>query len=186
MTTGLFGGSFNPPHNGHLALLDAAKEALGLERLVVLVTVRPAYKHVDEDAEIRLELAHAAFPACTIEREESTTDVTVREAERRYGDVVFLIGADQFLDFPVTWHDPAAVLEHARLGVATRPGYPREQLEQALAQVSRPERVLFFDIREVPVSSSEIRDRVAAGEPIDALVPPAVADVVRARGLYRP
>jgi nicotinate-nucleotide adenylyltransferase len=111
--------------------------------------------------------------------------VTVREAERRFGDVVFLIGADQFLDFPVTWHDPAAVLEHARLGVATRPGYPRERLEEALAQVTRPERVLFFDIPELPISSSDVRARVARGEPVDGLVPPAVAELIRARGLYR-
>lgn len=186
MTVGLFGGSFNPPHNGHLALVEAARSELGLERVVVLVTVRPAYKRVGEEAETRLELARAAFPGCSIEREESTTDVTVREAERRFGDVVFLIGADQFLDFPLTWHDPAAVLAHARLGVATRPGYPREALEATLAQVSHPERVLFFAIPELPISSSDVRARVARGEPIDTLVPPAVAELVAARGLYRP
>lgn len=186
MSTGLYGGSFNPPHNGHLALVDAARAALGLERIVVLVAVRPAYKRVEEAAELRLELARAAFPGCTVEREESTTDVTVREAERRFGEVVFLIGADQFLDFPLTWHDPAAVLEHARLGVATRPGYPRERLEQTLERVSRPERVVFFEIPEVPVSSRDLRARVAAGESIAGLVPPAVERLVRDRGLYRP
>jgi nicotinate-nucleotide adenylyltransferase len=160
---GLFGGSFNPPHLGHVALLDAARAELGLERIVVLVAVSPAYKDVEEAAETRLELARAAFPGCEVEREESTTDVTVREAERRLGDVVFLVGADQFLDFPVTWHDPAAVLEHARLAVGTRPGYPRDRLDQTLERVSHPERVLFFAIPEVPVSSRDLRARVAAG-----------------------
>lgn len=186
MTVGLFGASFNPPHNGHLALAAAAKQQFALERLVVLVTVRPAYKLVAEDVETRLELARAAFPDCEIELEESTTDVTVRAAERRFGDVIFLIGADQFLDFPVTWHDPDAVLEHGRLGVATRPGYPRERLEETLERVSRPERVFFFEIPALPVSSREIRDRVARGEPVDDLVPPAVAELIRERGLYRP
>jgi nicotinate-nucleotide adenylyltransferase len=183
---GLFGASFNPPHNGHLALVEAARERFGLERVVILVTVRPRYKQVEEDAETRLELARAAFPGCPIEREESTTDVTVRDAEQRFGDVVFLIGADQFLDFPDTWRDPDAVLEHARLGVATRPGYPRERLEATLERVSRPERVLFFDIPELPIASRDLRARVARGEPIDAFVPPAVAALVRERGLYRP
>ena len=182
---GLFGGSFNPPHLGHLALLDAAREQFALERVVVLVAVRPAYKAVEEDVETRLELARAAFPGCEVEREESTSDETVREAERRFGDVIFLIGADQFVDFH-TWHDPEAVLEHARLGVATRPGYPRERLDEALERVSRPERVLFFDIPEVPVSSRELRERVRRGEPIADLVPPAVARLVEERGLYRP
>lgn len=185
MTTGLFGASFDPPHNGHVALVDAAKQELGLERLVILVAIRPRHKRVETDPETRLELARAAFPACTIEREESTTDATVLEAEARYGDVIFLIGADQFLDFP-TWHDPAAVLEHARLGVATRPGYPRERLEQTLERLDRPERVLFFDIPAWPVASRDLRARIARGEPIDDLVPPAVAELVRQRGLYRP
>jgi nicotinate-nucleotide adenylyltransferase len=185
VTAGLFGSSFDPPHDGHVALVETARRELGLEPVVILVTVRPAYKRVETPAELRLELARAAFPGCPVEREESTTDVTVREAEARFGDVVFLIGADQFLDFP-TWHDPDAVLEHARLGVATRPGYPREVLEQALTRVSRPDRVLFFEIAELPIASSDLRARVARGEPIDGLVPLAVADLVRARGLYRP
>jgi len=153
---------------------------------VILVTVRPRYKHVAEEPEMRLELARAAFPDCTIEREEATSDVTVRDAERRFGDVIFLIGADQFVDFPHTWHDPGAVLEHARLGVATCPGYPRERLEATLGRVARPERVLFFTIPELPIASRDIRARVARGEAIDGLVPPAVAQLVEQRKLYRP
>ena len=184
MTIGLFGGSFNPPHNGHVALLDAACAQFALERVVVLVTVRPRYKRVDEDVETRLELARAAFPGCAVERETGTSDETVREAERRFGEVIFLIGADQFLDFP-GWRDPDAVLEHARLGVATRPGYPRARLDETLARVDRPERVLFFSIPEVPIASSDLRARVARGEPIDADVPAAVARLVAERGLYR-
>jgi nicotinate-nucleotide adenylyltransferase len=182
---GLFGATFDPPHNGHVALVDAARTQLGLERVAILVTVRPRYKEVQTDVETRLALARAAFPGAEIEREESTTDVTVREAERRVGDVVFLVGADQFLDFP-TWHDPAAVLDHARLGVATRPGYPRALLEETLAQLDRPERVLFFEIPPWPVASRDLRAKVARGEPLDGLVPPAVADLIGARGLYRP
>lgn len=186
MTVGLFGGAFNPPHNGHLALLEAAEAQLDLERVVILVTIRPAHKAIVEDAETRFDLARAAFPGHQVEREESTTDVTVREAEARFGDVVFLVGADQFLDFPDTWRDPDAVLRHARLGVATRPGYPYERLDATRKRLSRPERVRFFEIPELPISSRDLRARVAAGEPIDAFVPAAVARLVAARGLYRP
>jgi nicotinic acid mononucleotide adenylyltransferase len=78
------------------------------------------------------------------------------------------------------------VLRHARLGVATRPGYPRERLEATRERLSRPDRVLFFEIPELPISSRDLRARVAAGEPIDAFVPHAVAQLVATRRLYRP
>lgn len=183
--TGLFGSSFDPPHNGHLALVEAAGDALGLDQLVILVAARPQYKFVETPLEDRLALARAAFPSCDVEVEESTTDETVRQAAKRYGDVIFLIGADQFRDFP-TWQDPDEVLEHARLGVGTRPGVPPEALEAVLEQLARPERVLFFEIPELPIASRELRLKVAAGEPIRGLVPAAVADEIEARRLYSP
>jgi nicotinate-nucleotide adenylyltransferase len=182
--TGLFGASFDPPHNGHLALVEAACRAFGLDRVVVLVTAHPRYKDVDTPLEDRLALARAAFPGSPVEVEESTSDDTVWTAEEAYGDVLFLIGADQFRDFP-SWHDPEAVLEHARLGVGTRPGVSRETMQDVLRRVARPERVLFFDLPELPISSSELRSRVAAGDSIRGLVPDAVADEIEARELYR-
>jgi nicotinate-nucleotide adenylyltransferase len=183
--TGLFGSSFDPPHNGHLALVEAAQDALALERLVILVAAQPRYKSVETPLEDRFALARAAFPSCDVEVEVSTTDETVREAAKRYGDVIFLIGADQFRDFP-TWHDPEVVLEHGRLGVGTRPGVPREELDAVLERLDRPERVLFFEIPVLPIASRELRAKVAAGEPVRGLVPAAVAGEIETRGLYRP
>ena len=77
------------------------------------------------------------------------------------------------------------MLELARLAVASRPGYPRDQLEEVLVTLKRPERVLLFEAPPVAVSSSEIRARVARGESIDGLVPPAVGAEIAGRGLYR-
>jgi len=94
-----------------------------------------------------------------------------------------VIGADQFRDLP-SWKEPDAVLELARLAVATRPGLPREQLDAVLAGLVRPDRVLFFDLEPNAAASSDIRRLAAAGEPLDDLVPPAVAELIRARGLY--
>ena len=96
----------------------------------------------------------------------------------------FLIGADQFVDF-LTWKDPEGVLALARVGVATRPGYPRERVDAVLQELSRPDRVELFEIEPVPISSREIRDRVRRGESIDGLVPPAVAELIDSLGLYR-
>ena len=97
---------------------------------------------------------------------------------------MFLIGADQFCEF-LEWKDPDGVLELARLGVATRPGYPRERLDRVLEGLARPDRVRFFEIEPLPIASRDVRDRVARGEPIDDLVPPAVAEAIAELGLYR-
>ena len=79
--------------------------------------------------------------------------------------MVFVVGADEFASF-LTWYEPDRVLEYARLGVATRPGYPRERLDEVLARLERPERVEFFTIPAPPISSTDIRDRVGRGERI--------------------
>jgi nicotinate-nucleotide adenylyltransferase len=97
---------------------------------------------------------------------------------------VFLVGADEFAGF-LSWKDPARVLELARLGVATRPGIDRARLEDVRALLDRPDRVIFFDIEPLEVSSSEIRARAAEGLPIDGLVPPAVAAEIERLALYR-
>ncbi|HSS74493.1 MAG TPA: nicotinate-nicotinamide nucleotide adenylyltransferase [Gaiellaceae bacterium] len=180
---GLFGGAFDPPHVGHVALADAAQSRLGLNDVVVVVVADPGHKDVHCPVETRLALTRAAFPDRPVEVDHYARTVDMLRAER-VDDLVFLIGADEFAAFP-SWKEPDAVLELARLGVASRPGYPRERLEEVLGRLSRPDRVLFFEIEPVAVSSSEIREKVALGEPIDGLVPPAVAAEIAGRGLYQ-
>jgi nicotinate-nucleotide adenylyltransferase len=181
--TCLLGGAFDPPHDGHVALLRDARAHFGFERVVVLVVADPGHKEVSTDASVRLALARAAFPGEEVELDPHPRTIDMLR-ERPLADPVFLVGADQFADF-LTWKDPDGVLELARLGVATRPGYPRERLEQVLAELARPDRVSFFEIEPVDVSSSDIRARVARGKPIDGLVPPAVAVEIERHGLYR-
>jgi nicotinate-nucleotide adenylyltransferase len=181
--TGLLGGTFNPPHNGHLALAHAALDHFDLDDLTVLVAERPGHKEVQLDADTRLRLARAAFPDYEVEADphERTVDLL---REGRWSEPLFLIGADQFADF-LTWKDPEGVLALARIGVATRPGFPRDRLEAVLQQLSRRDRVELFEIDPVPTSSREIRDRIRRGEPIDDVVPPAVAELIESLGLYR-
>jgi nicotinate-nucleotide adenylyltransferase len=181
--TGLLGGTFNPPHNGHLALARAAQEHFDLDDLAVLVAERPGHKEVQLDAETRLKLAQAAFPDYKVEPDPYERTVEMLRASS-WSEPLFLIGADQFVDF-LTWKDPEGVLALSRIGVATRPGYPRERLDAVLQQLSRPDRVELFEIEPVPISSREIRDRVSRGEPIDGFVPPAVAALIQSLGLYR-
>ena len=181
--TGLLGGTFNPPHNGHLALARAALQHFDLDGLVVLVAERPGHKEVQLGAETRLKLAHAAFPDYEVEPDPHERTVDLLRAGP-WREPLFLIGADQFADF-LTWKDPEGVLALSRIGVATRPGYPRERLDTVLRQLSQPDRVELFEIEPVEISSREIRDRVSRGESIDGLVPPAVAELIRSLGLYR-
>ncbi|MER3410773.1 MAG: nicotinic acid mononucleotide adenylyltransferase [Thermoleophilia bacterium] len=181
--TGLFGGRFDPPHLGHVALLRGAERHFSFDRLVVLVVAAPGHKEALTPAETRLALARAAFPGYEVELDFHPRTVDLLR-EGRYPDPLFLIGADELVSF-LEWKEPEAVLELARLGVATRPGYPKERLERVLSQLSRPERVVFFEIEPVAVSSSEVRRRVAAGEPIEELVPASVAREIARLGLYR-
>jgi nicotinate-nucleotide adenylyltransferase len=181
--TGLLGGTFNPPHNGHLALADAARKHFDLDGLAVLVAVRPAHKQVELNAETRLRLARAAFPDYDVELDPYERTVDMLEAGR-WRDPIFLVGADAFSEL-LTWKEPDTLLALARLGVATRPGYPKELLDYVLERLARPERVEFFEIEPVPISSRDIRNRVSRGEPVDALVPPAVAELIESLGLYQ-
>ena len=180
---GLLGGTFNPPHNGHLALAQAAKEQFAFDEFTILVSERPGHKEVQLDVDRRLRLVRAAFPGDDVTVDEHARTVDTLRAGH-WSDPLFLIGADQFCDFP-TWKEPEGVLELARLGVATRPGYPRDRLDGVLEQLEHPDRVLFFEIEPLPISSREIRDRVARGESIDTLVPPAVAALIEKLSLYR-
>ena len=193
MTVGLLGGAFDPPHVGHVALAQAAVRDLALDRLVVVVVGTAPHKHVETDAETRFRLAEAAFAPLEnveisrheLEREgPSYTVDTARWAASELGDAVFVVGADEFSDF-LSWRDPDGVLEHVRLAVATRPGYPRERLEDVRARLARPDRVLYFELPPIAVASRDVRARVAAGLPIDELVPPAVARLIDEIGLYR-
>jgi len=173
---GLFGGAFDPPHNGHVALVEAAERAFAFERLLVLVSEDPGHKRTYAPAEARLQLSAAAFPGREVELDPFARTVDMLRA-RRFDDPVFLIGADQFAAFG-SWKEPDTVLELARLGVATRPGHP-------LPSNCRSERISLFDIPEIDATSTEVRRRVAAGEPIGDLVSEGVALLIVELGLYR-
>jgi nicotinate-nucleotide adenylyltransferase len=182
---GLYGGSFDPPHRGHVELARRAKEELGLGPLLVLVSADPGHKQVETPADIRLRLARAAFPDDEVLLDEYPRTVDLLRAHPEWSDPIFLIGADQFRSF-LAWKEPDEVLRRARVAVATRPGFPHEELGPVLSQLEHPERVLFFEIEPTPVASRELRERLAAGDEVSPEVPPAVGELIRSEGLYRP
>jgi nicotinate-nucleotide adenylyltransferase len=180
----LYGGAFDPPHLGHVAVADAARERFGIDRLVVLVSEHPAHRGVLAAAEDRFALARAAFPGDDVRLDPYPRTVELLRAER-FDDPVFVIGADQFRDF-LAWSEPEEVLKRTRLAVARRPGFPDGELEAVLEQLDRPDRVLFLELEPNPAASTDFRGRVAVGKSLDGLVPDAVARLIEERGLYRP
>lgn len=179
---GLFGGAFNPPHNGHLELARRALEEFGLERLDVLVSGDPAHKEVECPVEIRVELARRAFaglPRTRVLADRYRYTIDRLRAEP-VEDAIFLMGADQYRDF-AAWKEPDAVLGRVQLGVATRAGVDRPPVA-----AEHEGRVRFFEIDSPPIASRELRARARRGEPLDGLVPDAVAGEISRRGLYLP
>jgi nicotinate-nucleotide adenylyltransferase len=184
--TGILGGVFDPPHDGHVALARAAVAELGLERLLVLVVADPGHKHAATPAETRLKLARTAFaavPEATVELDRYARTVDSLEERRQPADTFFVLGADELADFE-EWKAPRRVLELVRLAVAMRPGVSRDQVDAVRQRMDAGERIVEFDLEPLPISSSEIRERVARREPVDDLVPPAVAEEIARLGLY--
>lgn len=177
---GILGGTFDPPHNGHVALAEAALQELGLDELVVLVVVDPGHRACFEDVDTRLALAEAAFaglPRTRIERDANAYTVDAVK-HGRFGDAVFIVGADEGAAFP-HWKQPDEILRWVKLAVGTRSGYPPPDLERY------GDRVIPFELASPPISSNEARARIRAGQPVDDLVPSDVRRLIENRGLYR-
>ena len=196
MRVGLLGGTFNPPHIGHLVCASLAHAALELDRVLLVPVHTPPHKGAEADpgVEHRVELCRRAvagderLDVSLVEAEvpgpSYTVDTLSRLHDRCPGDqLTFLVGGDMALSLP-TWREPEAILELAELGVAEREGVRRTDIAERLAGLD-VSRVRFFDMPRIDVSSSLIRRLVAAGRPIRYLVPDPVADYVEQAGLYR-
>lgn len=193
----MLGGAFNPPHIGHLLLAQEASFEFGLPEVLLMVTGRAPHKRIDPEPgpEVRLELARRAaegepgVEACGLEVESegpSYTYLTLeRLAEREPGrEVFFLLGADMAAELG-SWVRPERVLELARLGVVPRPGAGLDVVRSALERLDAADRAEIIEMPLCGVSSTMIRERVAAGRPLRHLIPERVAELIAERGLYR-
>ncbi len=182
---GLLGGTFDPVHNAHLEIARAAMAQLGLGRILFIPTGAPRYRSPavasGEHRVAMLRLALADHDSYEIDARELApgasgyTVDTLRELRLERGagtELWLLMGADQYAKFE-TWHRPDDVRKLARIAVFARPGW----------QVSGA-RVRVIPFEPMSVSASEIRSRVARGEDISALVPPAVASYIAQHRLY--
>lgn len=196
MRVGLLGGTFNPPHVGHLICAQEAYAQLELDHVLWMPVYSPPHKEAvgDPGVEARVELCRRAvagderFSVSRIEADvpgkSYTVDTLKRLHESRPEDqLTFIMGGDMAYALP-TWHQPESVLALATVAVAERAGVTRDQIRQHLAGLAGADRIRFFDMPRLDISSSDIRARVAAGRPIRYLVPDAVADYIASEGLY--
>jgi nicotinate-nucleotide adenylyltransferase len=185
MAVGILGGVFDPPHVGHVALARAAVSAFALDELLVLVVAEPGHKTAMTSAEVRLELARLAFadiPEAAVELDHHDRTVDSLE-KRRPADALFVLGADELAGFE-NWKSPGRVLELVRLAVAMRPGVSHQEIDAVRERLGAGDHILEFEMEPIAISSSEIRARVARGEPVDDVVPASVADAISRLGLY--
>jgi nicotinate-nucleotide adenylyltransferase len=184
---GLFGGSFDPVHHGHLIVGQVAREVLGLEVLRFLPAREQPFKQgrhrgSPADRAAMLELAVAGAPGFEVERLElerpgpSYSVDTLRELRRRQPETEFvlLLGADAAKDLP-EWREAERIPELARVAVFARPGstVPRS------AGISH-----VIEVPSIDISATEVRRRVSRGQPIRYWVPDAVAEYISRHRLY--
>jgi nicotinate-nucleotide adenylyltransferase len=194
---GILGGTFNPPHIGHLICAQEAAAALGLERVLLMPVAVPPHKQAagDPGAEHRVELCRLVaeederLEASRLEVDRGGPSYTVdtlaelREA-RPADELTFIAGADMASSLPA-WREPERVLALARFAVAERAGTGRQEIARRLAGLAGAEGIAFFEMPRVDIASSDIRRRVAEGRPIRYLVTDAVAQYIGDHGLYR-
>ena len=197
MLAGIFGGTFDPPHIGHLILAAEARARLGLDRLLWVLTPDPPHKQgqpitplAQRLAMVKLAIAgNRYFELSTVEINRPgphfALDTVRLIANRMPGaGLVYVMGGDSLRNLP-TWHRPADLVASLRLiGVMRRPGDAIDlpALEKLVPGLT--ERVRFVDAPLLDISSREIRQRVAAGLPYRYFLLPPVYQFIKRRGLY--
>src|SRR5215210_2120882 len=191
MRLGVFGGTFDPPHVGHLVTAVNVRHELGLDEVLLVVANDPWQKagHVVAPAADRLAMVEAAVAdvdgLCASDVEirrggPSYTAETLADLHERHpgADLFLVLGSDAAALLP-TWERMDEVRSRATLAVVTRPG-----AEAATPPDGWPHRVV--EVPRLDVSSTDLRARVVDGRPLEFLLPPAVVRVVRERRLYAP
>lgn len=193
---GILGGTFNPPHLGHLTIARHARSELGLEHVVLMPAGAPPHKPIAQDpgAERRVEMCRlllegvGGVSVCTIELERDGPSYTVDTLRAVHesnpqAELTFIVGADIASTVP-GWHEAPELLRLAELAVAARPRSDRHGVLDALVPLGDPARVRFLDAPLLDVSSSAVRERAGAREPVDELVGAGVAGYIAEHGLY--
>jgi nicotinate-nucleotide adenylyltransferase len=197
-TLGILGGTFDPPHLGHLILAEMAADSLNLDRVLFVPAGDPPHKSDDavrapaHHRAAMVECAIAGNPHFALARVDldrpgphySVDMLGILREEHPQAQLYFLIGGDSLHDLP-TWSRPQALLQRAMLGVMRRPGASVDLagLEQILPGIR--DRIVWIDAPQIDISASTLADRIAAGQSIRYQTPDAVHEYIVQNGLYR-
>lgn len=198
MRIGVFGGTFDPPHLGHLILADEALNQLHLDRLLWVIAASPPHKQVQEVSPLvqRLELVQAAI-SVEPEFELSRVDIdrpgphftldTVKIISQQYpGDeIIYIMGGDSLRDLP-NWYKPTELIQACDwIGVMRRPDDEIHLpfLEKTLPGISQ--KIIFLDTPRLEISSSQIRKRILKNQPFRFYLPSTVYDLILKHGYYK-
>jgi nicotinate-nucleotide adenylyltransferase len=198
MRTGILGGTFNPPHLGHLVAAQEAYRELGLDQVMLIPAGTPPHKPVEDEPgpEHRLQLCRLAvgdddrFSVSDLELRRDGPSYTVDtldvlRSQSPSDDLFLILGGDIAAGLP-NWHEPERVLELATVAIAKRRGTAKAAVEGALASLAGGERARFFQMPRIGISSTMVRRRVRAGQPIRYFVPDPVMHYIEGHGLYGP
>jgi nicotinate-nucleotide adenylyltransferase len=193
---GILGGTFNPPHLAHLVCAQEAYRELGLDRVMLIPAGIPPHKPVDAEPgpEHRLALCRLAvqdddrFEVSELELDRDGPSYTVDTLEMLNSraptnELVLIVGGDIAVGLP-HWRQPERVLELATLAIAKRNGTAHASVQAALAGLRGGEHSRFFQMPRVGISSTMVRRRVRAGQPIRYFVPDRVAEYIERHALY--
>lgn len=192
---GLFGGTFDPLHLGHLIMAERAAEELSLDKILFVPAQTPPHKpgRVISSADHRIEMIRLAISG---NERFAFSDLDMRSAEPSYtSDLVsrvsnnnphtelfFIAGGDSLRDFP-TWHEPDTIIRYTQLAIARRPGVDiTEAMLNTVPELHS--RIQMFDSPLIEISSTTIRDRVYQGLSIKYLVPDTVHAHIVEHSLY--
>jgi nicotinate-nucleotide adenylyltransferase len=189
MKLGIYGGSFDPPHNGHLIVAEYVRKELGLDTVLLVPSFVPPHKQERElsSATHRLVMTRLALRGCAgldvsdielVRKGVSYTVDTLKELKYRFpgSELNLLLGTDNYIEFN-QWKETGMIRELARLIVMSRPG--------SEASVGQEEGTIFCQVPAIEISSTQIRERVRRGESVRYLVPDAVRRYIEKNELYR-
>ena len=196
MRLGLFGGTFDPVHWGHVRIAQSAADRLNLDEVWFLPAGQPWMRRGTQVASrgarrAMVELAALTDPrfrVCSLELDRPGNTYTVDTLEvlaaiRPGDELILVVGSDALARF-IEWKQPGRILSLATVAVADRPGYSVD-VDALRRNLGGGERIIVIETPLVPISGTEVRRRVAAGERIDCLVPEAVAAYVARHALYQ-